>query len=82
LKGASADDRQFGQVLLRRQHAAHALRQTLDGARRAVIGAHAKLVLALDLQEIGGPVEPRRDFGVLHRHRSRHLSKRIKQGGG
>ena len=53
-----------------RQQAADALRQAFDGAGRAAIGAHAKLVLALDFQELGGLIEHRRDFGVLDRHRS------------
>ena len=44
------------------------LRQALELARGAAIGAHAKLVLALDFQQFGGLVEHRSDFSVLHRH--------------
>ena len=65
-----ADSRQFRQVGAGRQHAAHALRQAINGAGRAVISAHAKLVLALDFEQVGGLVEHRRDFGILYRHRS------------
>src|SRR5262249_28462449 len=40
----------------------------LDDAGRAAIGADAKLVLALDLEEFRGLIEHGRDFCVLHRH--------------
>jgi len=65
-----ADSRQLRKVGAFRQHASHALWQAIDGARRAVIGAHTKLVLALDIQKVGGLIEHRCDFGVLYRHRS------------
>jgi hypothetical protein len=64
-----ADPRQFREVLFRRQQTSDALRQAFDGAGRAMVGAHAKLVLAFDFQKIGGLIEHRRDFGVLYRHR-------------
>ena len=68
-----ADAGQFRQIRLRRQHTAHALRQVSHGTGGAAVGAHAELVLALDLQEISGLVEHIGDLGVLDRHRSRSL---------
>lgn len=59
--------RQFGS---RRKHAPDALRQGFDNSCGAAIGAHAKWVLPLDLKELGGLIEHRRDFCVLHRHGS------------
>ena len=42
--------------------------QVLDRPRRVAIGAHAKRVRLLDLEEIGDLVEHPRDIGVVHRH--------------
>ncbi len=64
-----ADPRKFREVRFRRQQASDALRQAFDRAGRAVIGAHAKLVLAFEFQQVGGLIEHRRDFGILYRHR-------------
>jgi hypothetical protein len=44
------------------------LRQAFDHAGGATVGADAKLVFALDLEEFRGLIEHRRDFCVLHRH--------------
>ena len=65
-----ANPRKLREVLFRRQKAPDALRQAFDSAGRAMIGAHAKLVLAFEFQEIGGLIEHCRDFGILYRHRS------------
>ena len=54
------------------QQASRRFGQAFDLARGTAIGAHAKLVLALDLEEFGGLVEHRRDFGILHRHVGTH----------
>lgn len=42
------DAGQFGQVLVRGDERPDALRQPLDGARRAAIGAQTKMVRAFD----------------------------------
>jgi hypothetical protein len=63
-----SDPRQFGEVRSRRQQISHALRQALDRAGGTAVGAHAKLILPLDLEEIGGLIEHRRDFSILDRH--------------
>ena len=42
------------------------LRQRLNGLRRIAIGAHAKRVLPVDLQQIGSLVEKSGDGFVVH----------------
>jgi hypothetical protein len=64
------DPRQFRQVTARGQQACHALRQRIDHARRPPIGADAKRVFSLDIEELGGLVEHGRDFSILNRHGS------------
>jgi len=42
------------------------LRQRFNGGRRVAIGAHAKRVLPVDLQQIGSLVEKSGDSFVVH----------------
>ncbi len=62
------DPGQFGQVGPNRQQVPHALREAFNGTGRPAVGAHAKLIVPLELEEIGSLVEHRRDFSVLDRH--------------
>ena len=71
-----ADPRQFREILFRRQQVPDALRQAFDGAGGPVIGAHAKLVLAFDFEQVGGLIEHRHDFGILNRHRHEPSKRR------
>ena len=63
-----ADTGKLRQVASGRQQALDALRQAFDHAGCAAIGAHAKLIFALDLKEFRGLIEHRRYFCVLYRH--------------
>jgi hypothetical protein len=44
--------------------APHFFRKALDDARGTAVGAHAKLVLSANLEELGGLVEHRGDFRI------------------
>jgi hypothetical protein len=44
------------------------LRESLERARGTTISAHTELVLALDLEEIGGLIEHGGYFGLLNGH--------------
>ena len=63
-----ADPRQLRQIASGFQQASDRLGQALDRARGTTVGADAKLVLALDLQEFGGLIEHGGDFRILHGH--------------
>ena len=67
-----ADTGKLRQIASGREQAFDALRQAFNGARRAPISAHAKLIFSLDFKELCGLIEHRRDFRVLHRH-GQHL---------
>jgi len=71
-----ADAAQLGEVFARSHHRGDALRQRLDHARGLAIGAHAERIGALDVQQIGGLIEHRRDLGVVDRHRRRPFGPR------
>jgi hypothetical protein len=49
-------------------------------ARGATIGANPKLVFSLYFQQVGRLIENRRDFGILHGHRSPHPLELNKNG--
>jgi hypothetical protein len=53
-------------LLRLRDQVGHLLRQRFNGLRRVAIGAHAKRVLPVDLQQIGSLVEKSGDGLVVH----------------
>jgi hypothetical protein len=76
-----ADSGELWKVISGGKQAANALRQALDDAGRATIGADTKLVLALDLEEFHGLIEHDRYFCVLHWHRRKtHQAKVYRVG--
>ena len=66
-----ADAGQLRQVLAACDHLCGALRQILDGLGGAAIGANAKRVCVVDLEEIGKLVEEACNIGVVDGHRYR-----------
>ena len=59
---------QLAELAPRGEHFGDAFRQVLDGGRGPAIGAHAKRIGALDLEEVGHAIEERGDVGVVDGH--------------
>jgi hypothetical protein len=63
-----ADATKFREVLAGRDQCRHLVREIADDARGVPVGAHAKGVGAVDLEQIGEAIKDPRHVGVMDRH--------------